>query len=121
MVQLSKKKISKKLEDQIYKLLYQVVADINNPKEAEEFLKDFLTKTELEVLAKRLGVAYYLKQNQNYNLIRKNLAISSTTVATIKNQMKKGRFQLALKKIETEEWATRWARKIGKIMKFRQK
>jgi len=121
MVQLSKKKIGKKLEKQICQLLYQVIADINNPKEAEEFLKDFLTKTELEVLAKRLGVAYYLKQNQDYNLIRKNLAISSTTIATIKNQMKKKGFQLALKKIKTDQWATRWAQKIGKIMKFHRK
>jgi len=121
MVQLSKKKINKNLEGQIYKLLYQVIADINNPKEAEEFLKDFLSKTELEVLAKRLGAVYYLKQNQDYSLIRKNLAISSTTIATIKNQIKKKGFQLALKKIETEEWATKWAQKIGKIMKFRQK
>ena len=121
MVQLSKKKLSKKLEKQIYKLFYQVIADINNPKEAEEFLKDFLTKTELEVLTKRLGAAYYLKKNQDYNLIRKNLAISSTTVAAIKNQMFKKGFQLALKKIEAEEWATRWAQKIGKIMKFRRK
>ena len=121
MVQLSKRKISKKLEEQIYKLLYQVIADINNPKEAEEFLKDFLSKTELEVLAKRLGAAYYLKQNQDYNVVRKNLAISSTTVAAIKNQMTKKGFQLALNKIETDQWATKWAQKIGKIMKFRQK
>jgi len=121
MVQLSKKRIGKKLEKQIYQLFYQVIADINNPKEAEKFLKDFLTKTELEVLTKRLGAAYYLKQNQDYNLIRKNLAISSTTIATIKNQMKKKGFQLALKKIETEEWARKWAQKIGKIMKFHQK
>jgi|YNPNPStandDraft_1061719.scaffolds.fasta_scaffold01026_11 uncharacterized protein YerC len=121
MVQLSKKKINKKLEQQIYKLLYQVIADINNPQEAEEFLKDFLSKTELEVLAKRLGVAYYLKQNQDYDLIRKNLAISTTTVATIKNQMNKKGFQLALKKIETDQWATKWAQKISKIMKFRRK
>jgi uncharacterized protein YerC len=120
MVQISKKKINKNLEGQIYKLLYQAIADINNPKEAEEFLKDFLTKIELEVLAKRLGVAYYLKQNQDYNLIRKNLAISSTTVAAIKNQMKKKGFQLALKKIEAEEWATKWAQKIREIMKFRR-
>jgi len=121
MVQLSKKKINKNLEEQIYKILYQVIADINNSKETETFLKDFLTKAELEVLAKRLGAAYYLKQNQDYGLIRKNLAISSTTVATIKNQMKKRGFQLALKKIETDEWATKWAQKIGKIMKFHRK
>jgi len=119
MVQLSKKKINKNLGTQIYKLLYQVIADINNPKEAEEFLKDFLTKAELEVLTKRLGVAYYLKKNQDYNIIKKNLAISSATIATIKTQMKKKGFQIALKKIEAEEWATKWAQRIGRIMKFR--
>jgi len=121
MVQLSKKKINKKLEEQIYKLLYQVIADINNPKEAEEFLKDFLTKTELEILAKRLGASYYLKQNQGCGLIRKNLAISSATLATIKNQISKKGFQLALKKIKNEEWAARWTQRISEIMKFRRK
>lgn len=122
MVQISKKKLSGDLEKQIYHLLYQVIADIRNPKEAEEILKDFLTKTELEVIAKRLGIAYFINQNREYEFIKKNLAVSTATVATIKNQMKKKKgFRLALKKIEAEEWATKWAEKIGRIMKFRRK
>lgn len=121
MAQISKKKINKNLERQIYNLLYQVIADIHNPKEVEEFLKDFLTETELEVIVKRLAVAYYLNQSRSYDNIKTNLAVSSTTIATINDQMKKKGFQLALKKIQAEEWASRWAEKIGKMMKFRRK
>ncbi|MGB9706603.1 MAG: Trp family transcriptional regulator [Microgenomates group bacterium] len=121
MAQVSKKKINKNLEKKIYNLLYQVIADISNPKEAEEFLKDFLTEIELEIIAKRLGVAYYLNQNRDYDVIKNDLAVSTTTIATIKNQIKKKGFQLALKKIQADEWATRWAQKISKIVKFHQK
>lgn len=121
MPQISRKKVNKSLEQQIYKLFYQLIADIRNFQEAEEFLKDFLTKTELEMMVKRLGIAYYLFQGRKYDNIKTNLAVSSTTVASVNKQMKKKGFQVALKKIQADEWATKWAQKIDKIMKFRHK
>lgn len=117
----SKKKINKNLARQIYRLLYQVIADTHNPKEVEEFFKDFLSETELEILAKRLAIAYWLNKSRNYENIKTNLSVSSTTIATVVQQMKKPGFKKALEKIHADEWATLWAKKIGKVMKFGRK
>jgi len=114
----SKRKINKNLSRQIYQLFYQVIADTHNPKEVEEFLKDFLSETELEILAKRLAIAYWLNKSRNYENIKTNLSVSSTTIATVAQQMKKTGFKKALEKIRADEWATLWAKKIGKVMKF---
>lgn len=120
-MQTSKKKINRKLEKQVYNLLYQIVVDIHDLKEAEQFLKDFLTETELEVLCKRLAVAYYLDRQRSYENIKDNLAVSSATIASISEQISKKGFKLALNKIQADEWADKWAQKIGQVMKFGRK
>ena len=117
-MQISKKKINPRIEKQIFNIFYQVVSDIKNPQEAKTFLQDILTKTELGALAKRLAVAHYLERGRTYDNIKKNLAVSSATIATVQEQMGKGKgFTLALRKIHAEEWANEWAKKIGEAFK----
>lgn len=119
-MRLSKKKINQRIEKQIFNIFYQVIADIQNPQEARVFLEDILTKAELEALTKRLAVALYLEKGRSYDNIKKNLKVSSATVATVAEQMKKGKgFEIALKKIRAEEWAERWTKRIGGIVKRR--
>lgn len=117
-MQVSKKKINPNLKTQIYQLLYQVIADIHSKKEAELFLNEGLTGTELEIFAKRLGAAYYLSKGKSYANIKTNLRLSSATISTVAEQMKKGKgFAIALQKIKAEEWADKWVKRISK--KFR--
>jgi uncharacterized protein YerC len=69
-----------------------------------------------------LAVAHYLEKGRTYDSIKNTLGVSSTTVAAVQEQMAKGKgFALALKKIQAEEWADRWAKKIGKMMKKSRK
>lgn len=115
---LSKKKIKSKTKKEILKLFCQVVADIRTPEEAKIFLQDLFGKTELEALAKRLAIAHYLKKGKSYQKIKRTLAVSSGTIASIQKQMtKSGYLGLALKKIQAEEWANNWSKKIGKLIK----
>jgi len=117
-MQLSKKKISQRVERQIFNIFYQVIADIRNPQEAKTFLEDILTKAELEALTKRLAVALFLEKGRSYDNIKNTLRVSSATVATVAEQMKKGKgFEIALKKIKAGEWAERWTKRIGKAFK----
>lgn len=117
-MQVSKQKINPNLKNQIFQLLYQVLADIHSKKEIETFLKDALTKTELEIFAKRLGAAYYLDKGRSYANIKDNLKLSSATISAVSEQMKKGRgFEVALSKIRAEEWASKWAGKIANRFK----
>lgn len=120
-MQVSKKKINRNLKRQIYNLLFQVIADIKDHNETEELLKDLLSDTEIDVVSRRLAIAYYLSKGRSYENIKTNLAVSSTTIASVSKSMKKKGFQLALKHIEAEEWAKNLTEKIGKIVKFSHK
>lgn len=120
-MQISKKKINKNLENHFSKLLYQVIADIRHPKEAEIFLKDILKDTELKITTRRLAIAYWLDKGRSYKDIKTNLAVSSATISKIAEQMKKKMgLEIALKKIRADEWAARWAKKINKTFKIKR-
>ena len=98
------------------KTFAQVLAEIKSPDEMHKFLTSYLTDSEYEILAKRLAVAYWLKKGRSYENIKKNLKVSSATVAAIQAEIQKPSLQKGLKIIEAEEWATQWAEKIKKFI-----
>jgi len=110
--------ISKYLKRQLIKTFIQVISDFNNEEETERFIKDFFSEQELEVYAKRLAIAYWLKKGRSYVNIQENLKASSATVAEVSALMGKDGVKDALKKIEAEEWANIWAERIKKITKI---
>jgi len=110
----SSQKINPALKRQIVRTLAQTLTDIKSLGEMEVFLSDFLTDAEHEVFSKRLAIAYWLKKGRSYNNIKRNLKVSSATIAATIHLMKKPGFKLALKVIEAEEWAVQWAARIGK-------
>lgn len=109
--------INPSLRNQIFKTFLQLVVDLKDTKEAEIFLSDFFNDGELETFAKRLAVSYWLKKGRSYANIKENLKVSSGTIAAAQQDLKKPGFQLALKKVEAEEWANQWAERIKKIVK----
>lgn len=117
-MRVSKRKVNASLEKELERTLYQLIADIKTPEEAETVLKELFGKTELTILAKRLGIAYWLSKGRTIANIRENLAVSSATIETVKHQMEKSDgFSLALKKITADEWANEWAERIRKLVK----
>jgi len=111
----TKKQINPALKKELIKTFAQVISDIKNQEEALSFINDFFEETEVEVFTKRLAIAYWLRKGRSYSNIKQNLKSSSATIAEISNLAKKKGFELALKKIEAEEWAEVWAQKIKKI------
>ena len=118
-MQVPKHGINKKVEKKIYKSLYQVLADIKQPRSVEIFFTGILTDTERMALAKRLAIATYLKKNKSYEVIKNELKVSSATIATVQNLLVRGNEGLntALKAIEADEWATKLTRKIFSTVK----
>lgn len=110
----SQQKLNPSLKRQIAKTLAQTIADIKEFDEAESFLNDFLTTAEYDTFAKRLAVGYWLKKERSYNNIRRNLKVSTATIASVQSMMKKPGFKLAIKLLEAEEWANQWYDKIQK-------
>lgn len=115
-MRVSSSKLNHILKNQIEKTLAQVLSDIKTPDEAIQFLSDFFTKAELESFAKRLAVAYWLKKGRSYTNIKNNLKVSSATIADVSTMSKTKGFELALKKLEAEEWANQWTQKIKKFV-----
>lgn len=122
-MQVSKQRLNKTIEKQIYSLLHQLVADIKTTEEANILLTDLLSDTERQVIAKRLAIALFLDKGRSYENIKSTLKVSSATIASVQEQMGNPGIQLALQKVKAEEWADQWAGKIstlvGKILPSR--
>jgi len=118
-MQISKKGVNKKVSTRIFTSLYQVLADFRRPVQVASFLNDILSDTEKTVLAKRLGIAMYLSKNKSYDAIRKDLKVSSATIASVQKWLEQGGegLTLAIKTIEADEWAGDLAQKISSSFK----
>ena len=114
-------KLNPSLKNQITKTFAQAIADFSDFDEVYLFLNDFFTDSELETYSKRLAIAYWLKKKKSYVNIKNDLKVSSATIADVSSHMDKKGFQLAIKKIEAEEWANQWADKINKAWSSRLK
>ena len=113
----SGQKINASLKNQIIKSLAKVLVAFKKINDADKFLRDFFTESELETFSKRLAIAYWLKKGRSYTNIRDNLKVSSATVAAVQSMMEKTSFQRALKELEADEWASLWEKRIKKIIK----
>lgn len=116
-MRVSGNKLNESLKKQIQTEFVQTILDCKNLKELEIFAKDFFNDSELETFAKRLAVSYYLHKKRSYNNIKENLKVSSATIATIQSTLDTPGMQIAIKKMEAEEWANKWSEKIQKIVK----
>ncbi|MBL7150371.1 hypothetical protein ISS86_00390 [Candidatus Microgenomates bacterium] len=116
-MQFSEKRLNSNLKKQIFQIFYQTIADLKNTDEAEIFFKDFLSKTARTALAKKLAIAVFLDKKRSYQNIKKTLGVSSSSVAEVYKRLSSPGFQLALKKVKTEEWADDWSKKIGGALK----
>jgi uncharacterized protein YerC len=112
-----KRSINKILEKRLRKTFVQLISDLKNPKQIDLFFKDFLTSTEYKTLTKRIAVAYWLKKGRNIANIKNNLKVSAATITSIRTLLKKEGIKIALKKIEADEWAEDWSKKINKFIK----
>ena len=71
-------------------------------------------------MIKRLATGYWLTKKRSYEVIKENLKVSSATIATIAQDMKSPGWQLAMKKVLAEEWATKWEQKIKDLLKMKK-
>jgi uncharacterized protein YerC len=116
-MQVSKRKINKQLEQNIKQVFCQVITDINAQEKAAIFLSDFLTETEYIALAKRMAIMLYLDKGLSYEQIKKELKVSSATIATVQSAIEKKAkgYEMALQFIKAEEFANKWTGKISGI------
>lgn len=106
-------------EEEIEDLFAQIVADLKNIKEARIVLSDLLSETERIGIAKRLAVALSLSHGKSYEDIKRNLKVSSATIARVQESLDSPGMRLAIEKVKIDEWAGDWAGRLaGLFEKF---
>ena len=66
--------------------LFTAIASLANWQEAEAFLMEFLTKQELEMLAKRLELYKRIEMKQKYRVMQRDLNITAQTISDAKKK-----------------------------------
>lgn len=112
----SKSGMSKNIENQVYKILYQVMADCKNDIDMEIVLKSLMTESELAAVAKRLAIAVFLDKGQSYDRIKDVLKVSSATIASVADTMNQKGIQMAINRVKAEEWADVWSIRISRAL-----
>ena len=109
-------KMSKNIEAQVYKILYQVLADCKSDVSMEIVLKSLMTEGELASISKRLAIAVFLDKGQSYDRIKDVLKVSSATIASVADNMNQKGMQMALERVKAEEWADVWSIRISRAL-----
>ena len=63
--------------------LYQLIADIHDPKDIEALLEDLCTRKEVENMAERVYAARLLIEGNTYNQVMSQASISSATLSRV--------------------------------------
>jgi uncharacterized protein YerC len=109
---VSAKKLRSSDQQQLLDQLTRVLAEISTPEEMKQFLGDFLTKTELNVLSKRLAILTLLAQNTSYTEIQKRLKVSSATISSVAEMRPTQGGKLAIQTMQSTQWAEEMTQKI---------
>lgn len=105
MAKSKQTELPKNVATQIIERFFQVIGDMRNEHESRIFLTDFLTDSERLTFAKRLAIALELEQKKSYEDIKKLYGVSSATISSVSEMMKSEGLQLALKKVQIEDWS----------------
>ena len=81
--------------------LYQLIADIRDPKDIEALLEDLCTRKEVENMAERIYAARLLMDGNTYNQVMAQASISSATLSRVSRCVQYGNgYSRLLKKSE---------------------
>lgn len=115
-MQLSQKKINKTLENNLEKMLFGVLAEIDYEDGIKIVMKNLLTDGERAAVVKRLGIALYLDKNRSYEDIKNNIMVSSATIASVAENLGESGWQEIIRRIKVEEWSEKWSSKINSVI-----
>lgn len=112
----SSRKMNQKIENQVYRIFYQVINDCKTDIEVEQVLGSLMSEVETMAVSKRLAIAVFLDKGHSYDHIKEVLKVSSATIAAVAENMNKRGMQKALQKVKADEWAEVWSAKISKAL-----
>lgn len=111
MTQVSKRWLSKEIENRIFEIFWQSLAYCSTKETVASFLEDLLTPTEKIMLAKRVSIAFLLLKGYDYKSINDTLKVSDPTIWTVNLWLKtrgKGYRMILEKIIKSEKMEKFW-------------
>ena len=102
MVHVSKTKLNPKVEAQLQKQIAELFVAHQTVKECTHLTREFFTKTERIMFAKRLGIIALLERGYSTYAISIAIGVSDSTVARIENQLEHGKFKNILKVLKNK-------------------
>lgn len=109
MSQVSKRKLGKDFENEVYSVFWRTTGKITKGEEVDLFFTDLFTKTERINFTKRLAIAILLHKNYQWESIIDLLKVSNGTIAKIAMKIDSAGFKLFFKKLEQDaNWRTFW-------------
>lgn len=117
-MQISKNKLDKNLEIEMFNQFWYYLGKINNSHKSFDFFSDFFTNTEKIAFAKRFFTAILLTRGKTFYEIRNALHISSSTVLGVSSWIKnaKPETQKILKAISIEKNIENMSDKIDELL-----
>ncbi len=88
MAQVSKRKLSKETQNELFNQLWEFLSRARDPETAHQLYSDLLTETEKIVLAKRLATALLILRGKTTWQIQAAIKISSSTVSSVSQWLK---------------------------------
>src|SRR3989344_3968210 len=109
MTQISKRQLSREIQQMVYETFWETIVKTTKKEEAESFFSEFFTKTEKVNFAKRLSVAILLHKNYDWRIIGDILKVSMGTIAKMNSKIESLGFKILFEKLEKEErWRKFW-------------
>ncbi len=105
MPQVSRKPLSKRTEEELFKIFFKSFARLSDPSDIQKFFFALLSPVEQTMLAKRLAIALLLSKGWSYESIKQTLNVSQETIARVNMSFNyKGEgYQMVIKKMLRDE------------------
>ncbi|MDO8487082.1 MAG: Trp family transcriptional regulator [Candidatus Curtissbacteria bacterium] len=118
MTRVSHFKLQQKRLKAINDHLLYLISKLENSKEVENFLEEFLTREEKTMLAKRLVVIMMIEKGYTPSKIQSTLNVSYETVRTYTNQLnlKNSLFKKTIERLIKRQKAKEFWKKVDKIL-----
>ncbi len=101
MGKISKRIINQDLENHIFEVFIDTLAETKTSGDIKNFIEDLLSPIEKAMLAKRLSIAVLLSKGYTYDQIDNTLKVSRPTIMTVSYWLKNGNngYRKAVQKI----------------------
>lgn len=109
MTQISKRKLGKQLENEVYDTFWSTIAKFTKKQGVSLFFGELFTSNEKVNFAKRLSISILLYKSYDWKSIKNLLKVSDGTIAKMSSKISSSGFKIFFNKLEKDKkWKKFW-------------